>query len=295
MKGVRFCDREKYQEVTENLQAALNSFDLLKLKNAITRACGPSNQRFVLKEDKTEGTVLPHTVVKACEQYYKKVDFRLQSWTNELNTKLYEDLNASNSATDANAINKNAAAGGEGAATEAPVVPRGRTTLPKHDPKLVTHYRDVVSFDVDCSISLKFSAIPFQTREFPAKPLAVLLKKEVVLKLLQFLKKTFFEQMYLPYAIEYRLWMPKDMPKGVTEQQWKVWHKQLATNRVRVIYKQLSAAGGSSADVGATETWNKLFEPEPRLVTTEAEQGIVLRRLWPQEFYPPKRTFSKET
>ena len=59
MKGVRICDREHYENVCLEFQAAVKTWDLWKHKAAITKICGPWHPRYVLKEDKREASVLP--------------------------------------------------------------------------------------------------------------------------------------------------------------------------------------------------------------------------------------------
>eukprot|EP00392_Amoebophrya_sp_AT5.2_P010654 g10719.t1 len=49
--------------------------------------CGPRNVRFVLKEDKREGGVLPESVLAKCEKFVASLESRLHLLERELNTK----------------------------------------------------------------------------------------------------------------------------------------------------------------------------------------------------------------
>lgn len=294
LKGVRYRDRNVFQQTALDLQTALNTWDCAKLKAAITRACGPGNPRFVLKEDKTEATVLPTLPLRECERYYRKVEAVLAFWAVQLQQLFWRKPRpGSSSGGDRGAVvregNGGAGGGAEGEEEEEePVLPpillcadAGTSTSPAQPTAdapstgIVLNslsYKQFVRFNTtDCSISVANGAFSFVPRQFPGRATAALAHQELAERLLLFLKRTFLEKLYLPYCLELKIYC-----ESGREQDWT---RQLAMNRARLLLKILCCVTQSAAEL-PEEVWGRVLSAEGKVVGERRQEGLVLRRVW---------------
>merc|ERR550534_846666 len=76
--GIRVCDREHHYEVERELQAALRTWEVSRLKNALTSCVGPDHPRYSLKSCTCDACILPEHVIEAATVRLRRLEEKIR-------------------------------------------------------------------------------------------------------------------------------------------------------------------------------------------------------------------------
>ncbi|CAD7946291.1 unnamed protein product [Amoebophrya sp. A120] len=256
-KGVRCDEKHLFVETCKAVQEALwQSMDPDRIKQALTRACGPKNPRFVLKADKREGCCLSEFVLKKCERYLAHLEHRIDYWKAQLTSKAVMSGNrqSTKSSTGSQVAqvaaaggNSNNSNGGNNKTTEINKEnqnSKNTTTnaaVSKTTSNAPLFYQELISLEElsESRFLLKQTAFRFfEQRDFQANdsPAAVPKRAHVLKELCQFFRKTFLDKLWWKFKIVVCLPLP---PNTNSNSAQATWLRDFARNQARFFYVQM--------------------------------------------------------